>query len=142
MGKFTFDDMKESTVGGAIVGGILGSMFGDTAVEKTAGAIAGAIIGDYISDELEEPRTIVVHEPKVTSTRSYAVNASYFNQLSYEIDRDSMRIVNSNTTNSNKRNSLDSLKNRVRSAYYGDKISYYEANELNALIDSRRALCH
>ena len=149
MGKFgSFDSMKNNTVGGAILGGILGSAFGDTAAEKVVGGIAGAIIGDYVSDEIEDARNerevIVVHQPrqpKEPQPYYYQSSSSYFDSLKYELDRESMMILNSAVPNENKKRSLKALKQRVDNAFYGHKISYHEMNELESFIDSRIKLC-
>jgi len=150
MSMFNFNDMANGTVGGAIVGGILGSMFGDSPAEKAVGGIAGALIGDYISDELEDARdsrkVVVVHQPKQPQQQPYPYYQStqssmYFDTLKYEVDRESMMILNSCTPNENKRGSLRALKESVNNAYYGHKITYHEMNELEAFIDSRIKLC-
>ena len=141
---FDFNDMCNGTVGGAIAGGILGSMFGDTVAEKAAGALAGALIGDYISDELEDAcnRKVIVHQPKQQPYPYYQpTSSSYFDTLKYELDRESMMILNSCAPNENKKRSLSSLKQRVDNAFYGHKITYNEMNELNSFIDSRIKLC-
>ena len=125
--------MKSENAGGAIVGGILGSMFGDTTGEKIAGGIIGGILGDYISDELEnEDRTVVVHH------RYEAKEVSYFEQLKCEIKQECRRIENSYSAN--KFGAYSGLEKRVRNAFYGHKISYFEQEELLGIIDSSRSL--
>jgi hypothetical protein len=146
MGKFTFDSMKNNTVGGAILGGILGSTIGDSTAEKVVGGIAGAIIGDYVSDEIEarnEREVIVVHQPRQKESQPYyyQTSSSYFDTLKCELDRESLLILNSCVPNQNKRSSLRALKERVNNAFYGHKISYNEMNELEAFVDSRIKLC-
>lgn len=146
MGMFDFDDMVSGTIGGAIAGGILGSMFGDSAAEKAVGALAGAIIGDYVSDELEGARdnrkVVVVHQPQQQPYPYYQpTQSSYFDTLKYELDRESLMILNSCSPNENKKRSLRALKDRVSSAYYGHKITYHESCELESFIDSRIKLC-
>lgn len=126
-------NMKNENAGGAIIGGILGSMFGDTAGEKIGGAIVGGILGDIISDELEDnDRTVVVHHRYETK------EVSYFEQLKSEIRQECRRIEESYS--SNKFMAYSGLEKRVRNAFYGHKISYFEQEELLGIIDSSRSL--
>lgn len=128
-------NMKNENAGGAILGGILGSMFGDTAGEKIAGGIIGGIIGDVISDELEDnDRTTVVVHHRYEQKES----VSYFDQLKYEIRQECRRIENSFSTN--KFNAYSGLERRVRNAFYGSKINYFEQEELLGIIESSRNL--
>lgn len=127
-------NMKNENAGGAIIGGILGSMFGDTTGDKIAGGIIGGILGDVISDELEdEDRTVVVHH----RYESREV-VSYFEQLKCEIKQECRRIENSYSGNNF--GAYSGLEKRVRNAFYGHKISYFEQEELLGIIESSRSL--
>lgn len=129
-------NMKNENAGGALIGSLLGSMFGDTAGEKIGGAIVGGILGDIISDELEDENdhtTVVVHHRYESRNE-----VSYFEQLKYEIKQECRRIENSFSTN--KFGAYDGLEKRVRNAFYGSKINYFEQEELLGIIDSSRNL--
>lgn len=127
-------NMRNENVGGALIGSLLGSMFGDTASEKIGGAIVGGILGDIISDELEDDRTTVVVHHRYEQKE----NVSYFDQLKYEIKQECRRIENS--FSANKFSAYAGLEKRVRNAFYGSKINYFEQEELLGIIDSSRNL--